>query len=177
MEFQQTNNVEPTEISMEIPKKPKWTPPPPGVIKINCDAAFDHVSRKASIAAVFRENSSSCLHGISAPCWAPSADVAESYAIKLGLLNAKKCAFSKVIIESDSKAVINRLNSGVPSDLVTSAIEESIKILAKEFESCCFSFVSRSCNQLADWLAKSAKSEQDQVIWDPSILPAHLLYS
>ncbi|GMI74877.1 hypothetical protein like AT4G29090 [Hibiscus trionum] len=177
MEFQQVNKIDSSEKSNEGPKNAKWIPPPAGVIKINCDAAFDHDSGKASIAAVFRDNSSSFVYGVSVPCWAPSAAAAEAFAIKLGLTTASHLAFSKIIIETDNKVVVNRLKTGVSSDWATSAIEECIKSLAKEFESCCFSFVSRSCNQLADWLAKFAKTEQVQVCWSPSVFPSHLLYS
>ncbi|KAL4273863.1 hypothetical protein GQ457_13G003900 [Hibiscus cannabinus] len=61
-----------------------WIPPRPDFLKVNCDAAFDPISKQASAACVARDNSGRLIGGNSLLFSAPSALVAEATAIRLG---------------------------------------------------------------------------------------------
>ncbi|KAJ4976345.1 hypothetical protein NE237_001451 [Protea cynaroides] len=65
-----------------------WTPPPVGVIKINCDAAFREDDSKCSIDFVFRDSASNPILTVSQSIAASFAFMGEALAIRSVLLVA-----------------------------------------------------------------------------------------
>ncbi|KAL4339328.1 hypothetical protein GQ457_08G006710 [Hibiscus cannabinus] len=60
-------------------------------------------------------------------------------------------------VESDNKSLIHRLNNKSFSDWKSASIERDICSLTPFFENVIFSFVRRSCNKVADWVARAAR--------------------
>ncbi|XP_060969854.1 uncharacterized protein LOC133037062 [Cannabis sativa] len=137
--------------------KETWSPPPKDWIKLNCDVkvgldsmciavvARDHFSRVIRVHTA-RENFSDALCGEAAAC-------------SLAVSVARDLGYKYVIVESDSSVVINAIN-GKESRW---AIDNYISFCSKSshsFSSCCFSFISRSCNFAAHNVARWAFSHQ-----------------
>ncbi|KAL4282003.1 hypothetical protein GQ457_03G037710 [Hibiscus cannabinus] len=134
---------------------PAWTPPSIGHFKVCCDAAFDKQSGKAAAAAVARDSTGAIVSGASDCFFAPSASSAEALAIRLGVSLALNAGLDHVTFESDCKDVVYRLISGVHSSWESAAVEEDILYRASSLSTCSFSFIPRTCNRVADWVAKN----------------------
>lgn len=81
--------------------------------------------------------------------------VAEALAVKAALIDAVTNDFSQLNVFSDSKSLINLLNSSVSTVLLQSVMFD-IRALCCGFESISFFFVPRLGNVVADTLAKYA---------------------
>ncbi|KAK8675439.1 hypothetical protein V6N13_033505 [Hibiscus sabdariffa] len=87
-----------------------WSPPPPGFVKVNCDASFDASSGAAVAAAIIRNSSGIIVGGATKSFMASSASVAESIAIRLESSTALVAGFSNVLMEIDNDDLVSRLN-------------------------------------------------------------------
>ncbi|KAK9042415.1 hypothetical protein V6N11_017490 [Hibiscus sabdariffa] len=150
-----------------------WSPPPPGVVKVNCDASFDASSGVAAAAAIIRDCSGCIVRGATKSFTASSASVAESLAARLGLSIAIDASFSNVFMETDNADLASRLNAKSFSSWETASIDRDIVNLASSFSSCQFSFVRRECNCAADWIAKAVRLERCPQDWI-SVIPEGL---
>lgn len=83
--------------------------------------------------------------------------MAEALAVKAALLDAITNDFSQLSIFSDSKSLINLLNSSFLTVLLQSLLFD-IRVLSARFESISFSFTPRLGNVVADFLTKAALS-------------------
>ncbi|KAL4368983.1 hypothetical protein GQ457_05G013760 [Hibiscus cannabinus] len=155
-----------------------WTPPESGIIKLNCDAAFDKISGCATTAVIARDSSSCLIGGISSSFLATSASSAEAYAIRLGAILAKEKGYANVIFESNNLGVINRLKSNCFTAWESAAVEEDILNLCLNFSSYSFSFIHRSGNVAADWVVKAVMnfSCPDDWVFDAPLGLRKLLY-
>ncbi|KAM2045508.1 hypothetical protein ACFX1Q_010495 [Malus domestica] len=117
-----------------------WSPPPNIVTKINVDASLKVV--------------------------ASDATVVESLAILEGCRLAQQLNLARVVIESDSQYVISCLNNGSMS-----CVWEIFPILSrtctmgKTFQSCSWSWVPRSANVAADFVASNFTPEMRDFAW------------
>jgi hypothetical protein len=78
-----------------VPHKPlKWTPPPPGVILVNVDAALFADQCRMAMGAVFRKNDGSCLVAPSEPLHGfSSLELAEAMALRRAVSITKEKGF------------------------------------------------------------------------------------
>ncbi|KAL4367556.1 hypothetical protein GQ457_05G010050 [Hibiscus cannabinus] len=152
-----------------------WVPPSHGWIKINCDASRSQATKFSGIAALFRNHEGRLVGGSASSCFTNSVDLAEAYAIRMGVLDAVDKGFKSVIIESDNQGLINRLSKCSHSMWETAPIEKDIIASCSWFEEFSFSFVKRSCNLAADWVAKSTRMNCCPSNW-VSCPPSSLLH-
>ena len=82
---------------------------------------------------------------------------AVEFAVEIGL--------QRVIFEGDSTMVINALNHGSAEFSFYGVVIEDIRCQAMVFQSSVFNHASRSCNCVADALAKKAKGNQGTQVW------------
>lgn len=90
-----------------------WTPPPPELVKINCDAAWDKATCKAGLGVIVRNYLGHCIGGLAKPATCGSALIAESEAILEGVTFARNLQLRKVIITTDSLEVINNIKNPI----------------------------------------------------------------
>ena len=86
----------------------RWTPPPPGVFKVNVDGATSEDGRNSSVWAVIRD---SC-GAITVACCKYfqghySVVEVEALAVDAGILLAHNMKISQVIIESDAVSTVS----------------------------------------------------------------------
>ncbi|KAL5563053.1 hypothetical protein UlMin_032800 [Ulmus minor] len=130
-----------------------WTPPPADWIKINSDAALSN--SEVSIACVARDDNGIIINWSSrrlSPC--PPV-MAEALALEMALKMAADAGWKYSIFASDSKTVIDAINSR-NSDFpwAISSILDNCSLLLSSFSACSFVFSPRLSNILAHNLAK-----------------------
>ncbi|KAM6563300.1 hypothetical protein CsatB_023298 [Cannabis sativa] len=128
-----------------------WKPPPHGWIKLNCDVKVGLDSMYAAVVArnhlgVVERIQSSSLAFCDALC-------GEATACCLALEVAKEAGWKFIIIESDSRVVINSIN-GLDVCWGIENYSNFCLRLSRLFDGCNFSFVSRCCNFMAHNVAK-----------------------
>lgn len=101
------------------------------------------------------KDSSGAIKVISAKSFHSGFDcpLAEALPIKEGLMLALSLEFRNIIVETDCLQVINLIRGLTQLDA-----EDS-------FNSCSFVCTPRSCNSLADAVARFARKEKDTVVW------------
>ncbi|KAF2587907.1 hypothetical protein F2Q70_00040821 [Brassica cretica] len=127
---------------------------PPNTITCNTDAAWIASSIKAGFGWIFFDSSDMEIHrGSSNQLHVSSACMAEALAVREALLHASSLGFTKIWLRSVSQVLIREINQkrgptelfGVLSDIIS---------LSSSFQFCCFSFLPRDLNGLADSIAK-----------------------
>ncbi|XP_027173470.1 uncharacterized protein LOC113773121 [Coffea eugenioides] len=147
----------------------KWTPPPKGFICMNTDASLHMQERKVGWGIVAR-NDDGALVG----AWAGSENrigdpaVEEAMAIRKALIIAKQKGWGKIVLQSDCKAIIDKLNVKSAEYLSVGVILFDILKLRMDFIECSFSFVRRGVNSVAHHLAKYALRVVDEKVWQES---------
>ncbi|XP_028061334.1 uncharacterized protein LOC114264815 [Camellia sinensis] len=109
-----------------------WQPPPPGVIKINCDVAMGIGSDKAVVATVFRNSHGQILDGFTQKVNISSSFLGEAWAIRSACYAARAHNLSSVEIEGDNKTIIFLYVSETDPPWEVAAIIYDIRSLARE---------------------------------------------
>ncbi|XP_071722847.1 uncharacterized protein [Rutidosis leptorrhynchoides] len=146
----------------------RWLPPSQGWVKINSDAALFKDSGQWGLGMVLRDHRgvTLCYKSVYEQGFM-DISYAECTALLQGVLLAVSLGFSHVIFESDAMLVVNDAASTGTSFLSCRDVIDRIRSLAKDFVSCKFPFVPRSCNKLAHRIANSRSNGQD-------VLPPYL---
>ncbi|KAF8379325.1 hypothetical protein HHK36_028759 [Tetracentron sinense] len=137
-----------------------WEPPMAGFIKINCDGAFVHQGSSGGATAMGRDSVERVVDFRVQVSACGSSIMAKAKAICLGILLASESRWKNIIVESDSLNHILALNSsGVSFPLDVLILMEDLKASLNEFDHVSFSFIPRSLNELAHWLATLSLSQ------------------
>ena len=94
-----------------------------------------------------------------------SVATAEALACRRAVQFAAEIGLHEVTFEGDAAVVINAITAGATEHSSYGHIIEDILAQAATFSSFDFCYVSRSCNRVADSLAKHAKSGLDLQVW------------
>ena len=88
-------------------QKGGWTPPPPGIFKVNVDGATFEDGRNSSMGATIRD---SCGANIAASCKYLQGQFSvvevEAIAVENGILLARDMKILQVILESDVESIV-----------------------------------------------------------------------
>ncbi|RXH95452.1 hypothetical protein DVH24_007952 [Malus domestica] len=117
-----------------------------------------HGASSAWVGLVIRDSSRRCLEVKRMKVLASSAAMAESLVVLEGCLLAKGLNFPRVVIESDSNWLLRlffELRLGTLPNLR----------LYLAFQACSWSFIPRSANCAADFVAKNFTSEMCNFVW------------
>ncbi|OMO96879.1 hypothetical protein COLO4_15019 [Corchorus olitorius] len=103
-----------------------------------------------------RDHNGELVDGASYFNQANSVDLAEALVVRLATRLACRRGWRNVIFESDNKDLVGRLSSTSKKDRWdTRTIELDIESLTCFFDCFSFSFIHRSANRAADWVAKT----------------------
>ncbi|KAK9926537.1 hypothetical protein M0R45_023762 [Rubus argutus] len=134
-----------------------WNPPPIDYIKVNCDAAWNSTTCRAGLGSVIRDSTSSLLGGLARPTSCGSALIAESKAILEGVKLAKDLEVRKLVVETDSKVIIDNLrNPSTSEDWRICPIIRSIRKLSSSFSDIRWEWIPREANRAAHIAASLA---------------------
>ena len=136
----------------------QWRPPEHDHFKVNFDAALFKSLNLAGIGVVIRDWRGDVVAALSMPIALAStvADL-EALACRLALLFAVEKDLQNVIFEGDFVSVMNAIAQEHPILTSYGDIVDDIRYVASAFQSAQFVSVHRSCNVVADALAKKAK--------------------
>lgn len=138
----------------------KWSPSPAESVFINVDAAIFSHTERMGIGVVIRNHLGLVLAASRRFVdHVDNPELGEVIAMRHALIFAEETGFQKIIVASDCASLINKVKSHEIDRSCTGAIVFDIKSKAPKFKSCCFTHVSRSCNEAAHVLAKSAEHD------------------
>ncbi|XP_027109537.1 uncharacterized protein [Coffea arabica] len=164
-EVQYEGKEEGRESRLEAGKKGSWAAPNKGWIKLNTDAALNQQSNKAGWGIVARDWKGKLVATWACPSFTCSVPVLEeALAIRTAMVKAALEGWERIIIESDCKVVIDRIQ-GDSDDVLISTVLQDIKLLKQNFKECCFSFVHREFNSVSHTFARYALNLGSIVDW------------
>ncbi|XP_060974319.1 uncharacterized protein LOC133039432 [Cannabis sativa] len=134
-----------------------WSPPPLDWIKLNCDVKVGLESM--CIAVVTRDHFGRVLRVHTAREEFSDALCGEAAACCLAVSIALDSGYKFVIVENDSRVVIDAINGKVSHWALVNYISFCTKS-SPSFDSCIFSYVSRTCNFAAHNVARWAFAHQ-----------------
>ncbi|XP_071904276.1 uncharacterized protein [Coffea arabica] len=95
-----------------------------------------------------------------------TASKEEALAIRSALLMAKQAGWTKIIIHTDCKSVVEQINRCSEYDYSTATILEDVQELSLGFERCSFVFIPRTENQISHALAQYAVKLIHDIDWE-----------
>ncbi|KAH1073515.1 hypothetical protein J1N35_025843 [Gossypium stocksii] len=144
----------------------RWYPPPRDFVKVNVDAGFQLGQKKASSGVVTRYENGQILGACSRTTYLVLfVFAADAIAVTHGLRFAYELRFLSVILEEDSKLVIEKICSDKEDLSEISVFIWEAKEFSKFFHSCCFQFVGRFANSTAHAMAKDGLSCDEDRFW------------
>ena len=147
-------------------KKEQWQHPEDDQIKINCDAACIVENKTVACGVVARNREGQVLAGKGKWFKVEGAKIAKAMAIKQGALLVVEQGYQKVIIESDAKVVVERINGKERSRYwKTTIIEEDIQEFLRNIKEVKMNFVTRNANTETHWIAHKTMKRMCPLGW------------
>ncbi|KAM2360292.1 hypothetical protein ACFXTH_002703 [Malus domestica] len=144
------------------------------MIKVNVDASWKPNSNKGYVGIVIRDSQGRCKSMERQKVLSSNALMAEAKAVLQGCLSAKQWDYPCIIVESNSKKVISALNEGKENcSWEKFPIVNRIVAVGKIFQTCNWSWVPWSANELANFVATyvgTEMSEECRIDSPPSLL-------
>ncbi|KAF7843501.1 F-box protein CPR1-like [Senna tora] len=140
---------------LEVPPNLQWEKPRQPFIKLNVDTAVKS-NGEGALGGVLRD-CDGCVIGDFTGSTPALSDVAllEAMAVEKGMYVAKEVGVKHIIVESDSRIVVNMLNSNCDHASLLCAVCRNIIDLSLSFNEVCFKWIPRSCNNAADCMSSS----------------------
>ncbi|CAL8991586.1 unnamed protein product [Prunus brigantina] len=142
----------------------KWHPPPTGWIKVNFDGSL--MNSHASTSFVIRDSEGHVLIAGFNNIGENSINVAECVALRDGLAAALDRGWDQIVIEGDSKFVIDSIQGKANPPWCIQQIIQDIWALSSSIASIRFQHVFREANFTADAVAKLDHGFSNQVLWE-----------
>lgn len=132
----------------------KWTKPPSGWFKLNSDCCYSGKNSVAGYGGTIRNGEGEWVIGYNGSCGVCSIFSAEAWGVLKGIQLAANIGIQNLIVESDSKDIIECLNNVSTRDNWEQNIICECIDRAKLFNSIEFIHIFREGNQVADRMAK-----------------------
>ncbi|XP_060965142.1 uncharacterized protein LOC133034133 [Cannabis sativa] len=151
----------------------RWQPPPPGLFKLNIDAAIDTTKHTIGVGAVVRNSSGRAIAAFSMPTVGLySSHEMEAKAMFLSLNWALQLQLQVSIVETDALMVSNALNNKLMAVSSFNDLILDITSLLSFFPNIVVTHVKRSANAVADCLAKYALGRDESISWMENFPPS-----
>ena len=164
--FEVSSDASTTDLS--TPRPPLsccWSPPPPGVFKINVDGASSDLKGISSIGVIIRDCKGETVAALYKPLQSHySAELVEVLAMEQGILLAQELHLPRVMFESDASNVVSAINDSATGTPFGHIIQDIIQAQAS-FVLCTFRFLSRAFNYAAHELAHFACRTGSYQVW------------
>ncbi|XP_039011790.1 uncharacterized protein LOC120140858 [Hibiscus syriacus] len=149
----------------------RWLPPPPDVIKINFDGAFDSNRHLASIGVVARDHNGLVQRGlaqVSGSCVDPAFD--EFFALLASLRLANEKGWLDVQFESESQILVNKITRDSDDISILGIFIQEARVAFQANPRFHISYINRECNHLAHALASWTSCSVSALFFD-SVCP------
>ncbi|KAK5787057.1 hypothetical protein PVK06_041708 [Gossypium arboreum] len=141
-------------------------PPPTGWVKLNVDAGFSIVRQKAVLSFIIKNEEGNILGSeFRVHHLVRTVALAEAIALLHGVQFASEMGFRYVIAESDSRVVINKINSKEDNYSETRPLTWDLKASTRNFSECRFQFVAREGNSDAHAMAEEGLRRLEDCFW------------
>ncbi|KAL0449808.1 UNVERIFIED_CONTAM: putative mitochondrial protein [Sesamum latifolium] len=171
--FQQAATL-PDRIDTKVINR-RWSPLGIGEIKLNFDGAVFLNSSEIGLGVIAQDSDGVCIgwrsvrmKGLRAP------EMVEATAAREAILLAERFGWRRITLEGDCANLYFKLVSCLPDCSALGIITRDIKSLASAFDSCSFSLVRRTGNQVAHRLARHATTLVSEGTCFPPLLSEHL---
>ena len=150
----------------QVSTQPHWSAPTQTQYKANFDGALFSSTNAASLGVVIRDNVGAVIGALSMCIPLPQlVATVETLACKRAVQFAAEIGLHEVIFEGDAAGVIQAIKNREAYQSVhghiVGDIQDQVSLLA--FSDFCF--VPRSCNKVANALAKRAKTGPELQVW------------
>jgi ribonuclease HI len=153
----------------------KWNPLAQGRYKVNYDGAVFSDSNAAGIGVIVRNHQGEVMGSLSQRIPFPhSVEALEASAARSAIQFAKDLGFTKIVLEGDSKTVVDAFLLRDPCTTIYGHIIEDIKQTAQSLQSVLFLHTKREGNVMAHLLAKRAHQNKPFEAWLESV-PSELV--
>ncbi|GAU32767.1 hypothetical protein TSUD_323350 [Trifolium subterraneum] len=144
-----------------------WKKPQDGRVKLNCDGACKELGETAGCGGLFRVSDGRSIKGFSRKIGACDALHAEMWGMYLGMDIAWMDGLSHLIVESDSKVLINMVTNKCNIKGHTPSLIWRIQEFMQKDWQIRFVHTWREGNRSADWLANFSLTSSS---WNPVIM-------
>ena len=149
-----------------VPHLTHWLPPSPLVYKVNFDGATFSDIATAGLGVVVRDSEGLVIAALSERIRLPPTVAAlEALACKRSILFAIELGLQEVVFEGDSEVIFKLLTAEQPCMSTFGHIIEDSRSLAARLRLATFTHTKRQGNNVADKLAKLAKSLYEPQVW------------
>ncbi|KAF7811828.1 ribonuclease H [Senna tora] len=124
-----------------------------GWVKVNSDGAVKSTEGKAGCGALIRDHNGTWITGVIRNLGRCSVLKTEAWGAFEGIKLARELGFKKVILESDSKCLINNMLPASNNTLEVSSLVQEILLMLEGFEDVRIQHRWREANSCADFLA------------------------
>ncbi|KAL6218551.1 hypothetical protein ACLB2K_011761 [Fragaria x ananassa] len=142
------NNMNCRVGSFKTPSAIKWQPPPASTFKVNFDGSV--TSSSAACGTIIRNSEGVPIITSSKNIGKASVPTTEASSLRDSILIAKNRGLTRIIVEGDSKIIIDAVNGKISAPWRLQQIIEDIKNLAQEFQEISFNHIYREANFAAD---------------------------
>jgi ribonuclease HI len=143
-----------------------WTKPEAGVLKLNCDGAFNAKKHTGSTGCIIRDSNGRAL-GARARWYRALADAlhAEALAVRDGVAFCGRWRTYNLRVETDSQMLVNLWKKRKNHRAEIIPILHEIEEISKVFSSFEISYVPRNANLAAHYCAKEASPCNPECMW------------
>ncbi|KAK8684137.1 hypothetical protein V6N13_040169 [Hibiscus sabdariffa] len=158
------------------PIQAKWEAPLENVVKVNFDSAFSHQMLQSVSGVICRGYTGSILAACSLPHkYVRDAFMAEALACHQAVTFACELGFTRVVLEGDSRTVIQKCQSFLIDASLISPVIADIKLICRNFMALDFGFVRREENVAAHTPVQEGKGFSCPMYWIEEAPPRTLL--
>ncbi|KAK8351233.1 hypothetical protein V6Z12_A05G019700 [Gossypium hirsutum] len=144
----------------------RWMAPPQGWVKINVDAGVSVAKKRAVSGFIIRNDEGFIMgSGFQEHYLVQSVVMAKALAVLHRLQFALNLGFPKVILESDSRLVVNNIQQTCEDYWETRPFTWDVKNLARKFRFCRFQFIAREGNGAAHAMAVEGMRIGGDMFW------------
>ncbi|CAN6583316.1 unnamed protein product [Malus baccata var. baccata] len=145
---------------------PHWIPSPSSFYKINVDASWSLSTHSGFAGVVIRDANGQFMAAERYAFSSPSVAAAEATALLRGCELGSSLGFQSVILESDSRESIDWLSGAVDiGSWEAYPVLTRVKLVSEAFQFCHWSWVPRTANGAADFLASRGFPEMGSRVW------------
>ncbi|KAM2552223.1 hypothetical protein TB2_016639 [Malus domestica] len=153
----------PSACSVQVPH---WIPPPSSFYKINVDASWSLSTHSGFAGVVIRDANGQFMAAERYAFSSPSVVAAEATALLRGCELGSSLGFQLVILESDSRESIDWLSGAVDvGSWEAYPVLTRVELVSEAFQFCRWSWVPRTANGSADFLASRGFPEMGSRVW------------
>ncbi|KAF7824560.1 uncharacterized protein G2W53_022704 [Senna tora] len=154
---------------VDMPCTLSWEKPQFPFVKLNVDAAVK-INGDGAIGGVLRDCNGWVIGAfISSTPALNDVAVTEALAVEKGVKVARDVGVNELIVECDSRLVVDMLNTSCSHASLLSSVCNNIMNISSIFKDIKFRWIPKSCNKSADCLSRIAKNSMQDTIWTSSM--------